>query len=209
MEVDIWQLPIPDWGLTCSECGYPLDGLPAHRCPECGVAVDMRERVRPWTRVRPPRFTGRDLPIPEWGLACSGCGRPLAGAPSWQCPGCGRVADVGSLRPPGEWFVLDAELCRGIPMSSVQALLAGEHVPHLPIGEKSLGEIYGGTTLAVTALRVASEFYFDVLALLQQTRRDIAIARMNTPDSDWRCPDCGEDSPAHFEVCWNCGAERI
>ena len=75
--------------------------------------------------------------------------------------------------------------------------------------EKSLGEIYGGTTLAVTALRVASEFYFDVLALLQQTRRDIAIARMNTPDNDWRCPDCGEDSPAHFEVCWNCGAERI
>ena len=93
-------------------------------------------------------------------------------------------------------------------MSSVQVLLAGKQVPHLPIGEKSLSEIYGGTTLAITALRVASEFYFDVLALLQQTRREIAIARMNTPDSDWTCSSCGEDSPAHFEVCWNCGAEH-
>ena len=28
-----------------------------------------------------------------------------------------------------------------------------------------------------------------------------------TASSDWTCPKCGEDNPAGFEVCWNCGTE--
>lgn len=23
---------------------------------------------------------------------------------------------------------------------------------------------------------------------------------------DWTCPQCGEDIPGNFEMCWNCGA---
>jgi hypothetical protein len=30
-------MPLPD-DATCAGCGYPLRGLPAHRCPECGRA---------------------------------------------------------------------------------------------------------------------------------------------------------------------------
>ena len=25
---------------------------------------------------------------------------------------------------------------------------------------------------------------------------------------DWRCTPCGDSSPASFDVCWQCGAER-
>lgn len=25
---------------------------------------------------------------------------------------------------------------------------------------------------------------------------------------DWRCSACGEESPAHFEVCWSCESAR-
>lgn len=36
MEFDPEALPIPSLGLTCRHCGYLLDQLPEHRCPECG-----------------------------------------------------------------------------------------------------------------------------------------------------------------------------
>ncbi|RMF77629.1 MAG: hypothetical protein D6744_11140, partial [Planctomycetota bacterium] len=67
MELDVWQLPIPDWGLTCPRCRYPLRGLPSHRCPECGTDLDMEKLVEPWSRIREPRFDGTQLPIPNFG----------------------------------------------------------------------------------------------------------------------------------------------
>jgi hypothetical protein len=27
-------------------------------------------------------------------------------------------------------------------------------------------------------------------------------------DTDWLCPDCGEEIEAPLGLCWNCGAER-
>ncbi|MEO1236923.1 MAG: hypothetical protein AAFX76_09070 [Planctomycetota bacterium] len=39
------QLPVPDLGLGCSHCGYPLAGLPKRVCPECGRAFVLSEMV--------------------------------------------------------------------------------------------------------------------------------------------------------------------
>ena len=36
-------IPVPDLGLACKQCGYPLAGLPAHRCPECGRPFTLEE----------------------------------------------------------------------------------------------------------------------------------------------------------------------
>lgn len=41
------QLPMPDLGLTCRECGYPLAYLPGHRCPECGWSFTLDDLVPP------------------------------------------------------------------------------------------------------------------------------------------------------------------
>jgi len=38
-------LPMPDLGLRCLGCGYPLAHLAEHRCPECGRGVDLDEHV--------------------------------------------------------------------------------------------------------------------------------------------------------------------
>ena len=38
-------LPVPDLGLSCPGCGYPLAGLTEHRCPECGRGFEMEEFV--------------------------------------------------------------------------------------------------------------------------------------------------------------------
>jgi hypothetical protein len=45
MSFDPYDLPIPDLGLRCLNCGYLLAGLPSHRCAECGRAIDLDEHI--------------------------------------------------------------------------------------------------------------------------------------------------------------------
>ena len=40
---DPHALPVPDLGLGCKQCGYPLAGLTEHRCPECGRTFTLEE----------------------------------------------------------------------------------------------------------------------------------------------------------------------
>ncbi len=202
------QLPIPDWGLTCPGCHYPLRGLPAHRCPECGRRIVVEELIGPWTRLRDPRFTGHELPLPDLGLRCHVCQHPLVGAAARTCPHCGAAFDPETWRPRRTWFILDAELCGKLPVPGVQALLAAESVPHFPMMEMTIGEIYGGQSIMVTRLRVPSEFYFEVRWLLERARRELEAVRAVGAQGQWRCPGCGEDNPVHFDICWNCQAAR-
>ncbi len=45
MSFDPNSLPVPDLGIKCLTCGYPLAGLPSHRCPECGVEFAMEDHI--------------------------------------------------------------------------------------------------------------------------------------------------------------------
>jgi predicted RNA-binding Zn-ribbon protein involved in translation (DUF1610 family) len=42
---DAHALPVPDLGLACRRCGYPLANLEDHRCPECGRAFTLEEYI--------------------------------------------------------------------------------------------------------------------------------------------------------------------
>ena len=208
MEIALDQLPIPDWGLHCPQCHYPLRGLPSHRCPECGAELNIASLVGTWTRLRDPRFTGGELPLPDFGLVCSYCDADLTGAEQHVCPACGEPFDPQSLRPEREWFILDSELCGSLSVPGVQALLASEAVPYTPVEEKSLAEFFGGHGGVFSRLRVPSEFFFDVLWLLQRAEREVSEARAASDGSEWTCARCGEVNPDNFEVCWNCEAAR-
>jgi membrane protease subunit (stomatin/prohibitin family) len=207
MEIDLNQLPIPDWGLHCPRCHYALRGLPSHRCPECGLAFDISTLIGPWTRLRPPRFTGDELPLPNFGLLCAACGDELAGAATHVCPHCGETFDPQALRPAGEWFAVDARLCGALSIMGVQALLAAETVPHVPAQGQALAGIVGGSAPGF-ALRVLSEFYFEVLWILQGARREARKARASRATGRWSCVQCGQKNPANFDICWNCEAAR-
>lgn len=37
--------PIPDIGLFCRKCGYPLTGLTEERCPECGIEFSIARMI--------------------------------------------------------------------------------------------------------------------------------------------------------------------
>lgn len=209
MEIDLQQLPIPDWGLTCPNCAYSLCGLPSHRCPECGTEIEVPALVRTWTRLRAPRFTGQELPLPDFGLACSECGEPLAGARQFACPQCTTSFDPQAARPAREWFLLDHEDCGTLMMPAVVAMLAHERVPYAEVGENALRQIYGMASMTAARIRVPSEFYFEVRWLLQAAKMDVAKVREDAGETvPWPCPACGEENPAHFEVCWKCESGR-
>lgn len=45
--IDPEAFPVPDLGLCCHGCGYPLAGLNEHRCPECGRTFSIDEHIPP------------------------------------------------------------------------------------------------------------------------------------------------------------------
>lgn len=207
IDIDLNQLPIPDWGLRCPECRYPLVGLPTHRCPECGTAFEMADVVKPWHRLREPRFTGHELPLPDFGLSCRACGRPLAGAPTRRCPHCGVAFEPEAVRPHRRWFLIDEALCGDVPLAGLESLLAAERVPYTRAHGKLLSEIYGVTQTIGSRLLVPREFFFELLWLIRRAAEDIERVRQQ-PGEEWICPRCGEVVPDHFDVCWNCEYRR-
>jgi ssDNA-binding Zn-finger/Zn-ribbon topoisomerase 1 len=208
MEIDVWQLPIPDWGLQCPACRYSLRGLPSHRCPECGTKLDMSEIVQPWHRLRDPWFSGNELPLPDFGLQCANCKRPLAGAQEHACPSCRAPFDAQTLRPVRKWFVVDAEMCGRVPLPVIEVRLGQELVPHMRSKDKVLREIYLGPRMLGSRLLVPNEFFFDLLWLIRRAELDIEEGRARAESERWACPKCGEENPGNFEMCWNCQAAR-
>lgn len=213
MRVDPSTLPVPqEFDLRCPRCDYPLRGLTEHVCPECGGRFDPSALVRPWSRLRRPRFTGGELPLPDFGLSCGGCGEALAGATRRACPACGEPFDLEAMRPKEAFVPLDPRHLGRLPAAIVEMLLAEEQIPHIAHEGKTAVDHYAGTQAAGpralgVRLMIASEFFFEVLELLARTRSEIAAQR-GRADSGWTCGACGEESPGNFETCWNCGGER-
>ncbi len=200
MEIDIEQLPIPDWNLVCRTCGYPLKSLPRHRCPECGLEVVMSELVQPWTRLREPQFTGRELPLPDFGLVCGDCEVPLAGATEFRCPGCRAPFDPRDGAPAGKWYKIPPALLGELPPQVVEIVLAEEFIPYVRRERRDLSRILGVDALADVRIEVPGEFYFDLLAGLR--RHELTAA--DPTDPDWTCSNCQEPNPPTFTICWNC-----
>ena len=200
MEVDLFQLPIPNWGLVCPTCGYLLNGLPSHRCPECGTEFDVASIVPTYARLREPRFTGHELPLPDFGLTCAKCGAPLSGAVSRACPRCGAAFDPEALRPSGEWFPADTSL-RGDRVT--QLLLDEAYIPYVAREEQN-----AFTGQLGLSLFVSSEFYFEFLWLTGQGAGQLGSTGNSLPNCPWSCPSCAERNPPNFEVCWNCRHPR-
>ena len=207
MEIDLNILPSPDWGLECPQCRYPLVGLPGHSCPECGTAFDMAGVVKSWHRLREPRFSGHELPLPDFGLLCHACRHPLAGARRRACPDCGAPFDPESIRPRRNWFIVDQGMCGDVSLAGLEPLLAAERVPHMRAHGKLLAEIYGVAKIVGSRLLVPAEFYFELLWLIRDAAKEIEQIRRE-PVTPWTCPNCGEEVPGHFKVCWSCEQPR-
>lgn len=205
MEIDIHQTPIPDWGLECPRCRYALVGLPEHRCPECGLELVMSELVQPWTRLRPPRVTSADSPLPDVMLNCPRCSQSLTGAVHGKCPSCLAVVDVASMIPRQAWVAIQSDDLAPLTASHAEHVFAEAYIPFVPqqsaIGQ--LGSLLTGGPRAV--LWVPREFWLEARSVIRAALLSVHEVRQSGA-ADQACAACGESAPAHFELCWNCGA---
>lgn len=210
--------PIAPVGLTCPFCEYSLTGLTLNRCPECGhpfsVRVMLEKRVR-WARdpsggiieydhhlkKREPSFTGRERPLPDFGLICTSCGAPLAGAEDDRCPACNQPFDIHNIGQQDDWVDISPYVSpRMVPV--VRTVLYDAKVPYV-VDDASLHRLYGGlVSIGSAAIRVPREFILDALYALSFAAKPPSLY----VDQAWSCPNCGQQVPAGFEICWNCNA---
>src|SRR5262245_40153584 len=138
MDIDLAQIPIPDWDIHCPGCGYALRGLTVHRCPECGRGFEMSEVVRTWTRLRAPRFTGAERPLPDFGLTCVACGAALAGANDDCCTTCRAPFELRAIQPQKTWFLIDESFVAPLNLIALAAVLEQAQVPIVPVSGRSM-----------------------------------------------------------------------
>ena len=164
--------------------------------------MEIPELVKPWTRLRAPRFDGTEDPAADLGLACPGCDELWDGAEGGHCPDCGRPMDVASLRPGPAWFEVTPEMLGTLPCSMIESVLAVEEVPHM------VRQTHNPFSPGSWQLMVPSEFFFEFLYLVQEIRNRIQAQQADTRSEPWRCPDCAEENSPSFDVCWSCQAPR-
>lgn len=208
--------PIPDLGLRCPACRYLLTGLTGSTCPECGTTFSLRAMLRKMSREpvlsfdsyadppdhhvkkREPLMTGKERPLPDFGLLCLRCERALGGATGDTCPACGQPFDVSAFLPPGEFV----DISRFVPsrvFSQAKAILYAAQIPYL-VDEPGFSTAYGvHMPFGRSGLRVPREFFCDALhGLATAARTSVDV------EDDWTCPSCDEHVPRGFEVCWKC-----
>lgn len=208
--------PIPDLGLTCSECEYTLTGLTGSHCPECGKEFDVWELLdtedpsdealdQPGMDVptdhhatqRAPVFTGRERPLPDFGLFCGECESPLAGAEADACPACGCPFDLFGDIDEAAWLPIRAFVPPNVADAGRSILYAAD-VPYVLYNTSVIPNFFRPVS---RDLMVPREFYFDALHALAET----AGPAGEQIQEAWVCPECDQDVPAGFALCWSCG----
>ena len=188
--------------MVCPRCNYPLRHLPSHLCPECGLALDMSRIVGSWTRLREPRFTGKERPLPDFGLSCASCHAPLAGAMGATCPSCPSPLRLDARVPRRVWFNTAKVWPTAVPLPVAEGVLLAHYVPHMIDGE---GATFGS---AARWLMVHRDFFFDFLWLMRHEARPRSAPDDLDASAEWTCARCSSANPNHFDVCWSCQAER-
>lgn len=57
------------------------------------------------------------------------------------------------------------------------------------------------------ALCVVNESDYEQAAAILRARFEADQKRVELPDV--KCPECGEDNPATFDLCWSCESELV
>lgn len=203
--VDIHQLPMPNWFLSCPACEYVLNGVSEHRCPECGITFKIEDVVQSWHRLREPVFDGSESPLPDFGLMCALCEKPLVGSRNQQCIHCDNklrmeLQDI----PPDRWICLSPRFTAGMDDTLVEMIFQHDYIPYLLESGKQFSEAFLGARPIPRRAYIDRDFIFDALyAIHREYNRLVAHGRY-----EWNCKQCNEENPHTFETCWQCGLTR-
>ena len=157
-----------------------------------------------WSNLPAPRYTGAELPIPDFGLACAECGCPLAGWTRFECPDCATPVDLPAMLP-DKPMICVYRAPQWDQGRMVKLILDTNNVP-CRLANDALAHAYGEIPMLTgyNEVLVPRSHYFDALYTL---RHDWPEGPAVSAD-EWSCPECGERCPGTFELCWNCSAER-
>ncbi len=210
--------PVPPVGLACPGCGYDLTGLTRNRCPECGRSFYLRYLLQAPKGIRlqlgmgsdppdchvpkrNPLYTGRERPLPDFGLNCPECEHPLAGVEGELCPACGAFLDLPAIPPGDSWVDIGLYIPPAVAPIARRVLYEAS-VPYM-VDSGNWAGVYGfGATELVSRLLVPRVFFLDAMETLT---RAVSTDQRQIPA--WVCPRCEESVPAGFEICWKCGGD--
>ena len=152
-------------------------------------------------------FDEQQLPVPDLGLVCKGCGYPLGSLLEHRCPECGRSFALADYVPEGLMPPLFAggEQIKATP--EVVELLDRYQIPYQEIRStlENLGHP-GISNLSARPIGVARDDYLWAIDLLRRLRQDEPMPEPPAPQTQtpWNCVACNEENPGNFGVCWNC-----
>lgn len=156
------------------------------------------------------------LPLPDLGLVCRRCRYPLAGVARWACPECGLEIDLDSYLPEGAWpmLIIGGQVARATPD---RVALLRRYKIGIVEQRNSVGDMLGGylgpvLTDHAPVLCVPRDRYFEAIDLIRRFDHDEPMPPPPPDDphadADWACPECGEENPPNFDLCWSCSAPR-
>jgi len=159
-------------------------------------------------------FDPNALPIPDLGLRCRRCSYPLVGLSEHRCSECGDVFSMEDYLPDGAFPPLYAE---GGPVRishDLRDLFEAYHLPFIEIHDPvtslniAIGSLVSDKGLPIAVPR---ERYFEAIDLYRRMRHGEPLPELpllpehNEP---WQCPQCSEENPPAFDLCWQCGADN-
>jgi len=101
------------------------------------------------------------------------------------------------------------DLVKGIlEMSRIPAILRNEHFCSSVAGGIGFGSIliWPEVWILDEEDMPKAEECLKQSGLTFLNSNDVVADKANKEDSGWTCPECNENVPSSFEVCWNCGA---
>lgn len=154
-------------------------------------------------------FDPDEFPTPDLGLRCMNCGYPLGGLTECRCPECGRKFDYEEYIPPGDFPPVIVDGKNALLTPDVGDALRRAKIPFMQV-MGAAENLYGLNSVTHTASRVGvpRSLYFDAVDVLRQLRDgEFALPPLDH-SPDWFCPQCGEENPGTFELCWQCDSAR-
>lgn len=155
-------------------------------------------------------FDPDQLPIPDLGLHCPGCGYPLVGLSQHVCPECGEAFALPDLLPEGDMPPLFADGKPVYATPAIRELLTAYQIHYVRI-EDHFRMGFNESHDANTPIGVDRASYFEAIDLIRRQRFGEPMPEPPPPrveGGDWACAACGEENPSNFEVCWSCEATR-
>ncbi|MEO0588222.1 MAG: hypothetical protein AAF078_11335 [Planctomycetota bacterium] len=157
-------------------------------------------------------------PLPDLGLRCLKCAYPLAGVTRCVCPECGWAFELDDLVPDGAFpqLIADGEMVRA--SAELEELMAAYQVPLVRMSDP-VNDVFGGmfSPWAGQAepgpgVAVPRDRWLEAVDLIRRWRLNEELSppppAFDEDAPEWCCAACGEMNPGHFEVCWNCTADR-